>query len=210
VPTYRQIDESRRGLTVGGSYVDRSGKRWEATAGFEMQESRLECSSLMLFAMDGQPITKQALAEFPMHLIDELRPVWQRRVVGMPKPPEWSADQTGEFLQRFAGYPEQPRKGRGGRKPLPLEDLRAVADVYVRARRDEGRSDPVNAVAEELMLSKSTASKRVQRARQVGLIPPGEERRPGWVSDSAGGSDALTTQTSYPSSSKPAKRKGKR
>lgn len=74
-----------------------------------------------------------------------------------------------------------PRVERRGRKPTTdtekHAELEAVADVYRRAFA-AGRHDPTRAVADELQMARSTAGKKVARARREGLLPPTEPRRP--------------------------------
>ena len=57
-----------------------------------------------------------------------------------------------------------------GRPRLPLEEIEAAARIYRDAER-AGSKQPTKDVQERRQLSRSTAAKRVQRARQLGLLP---------------------------------------
>ena len=66
--------------------------------------------------------------------------------------------------------PTRPRT-----RPLSADELQQVADIYRRGWNETGR--PVEAVAEALNMPRSTASKRIMKARIAGYLPPAKWSR---------------------------------
>lgn len=64
--------------------------------------------------------------------------------------------------------PAIARRGRGRR--MNEDDVKRAADAY-RAAQESGRRDLVMAVAQALPASRSTAHRRIQDARHLGLLP---------------------------------------
>jgi hypothetical protein len=81
------------------------------------------------------------------------------------------ADDTArqELIEKARRYAQDSRRGRG-RKGLPVEHYVEVADVY-RAAHTRG-DHPTQAVQLHFGVSKSTAAKKVARARELDLLGP--------------------------------------
>ncbi|MDP9343008.1 MAG: hypothetical protein M3Q23_13160 [Actinomycetota bacterium] len=71
---------------------------------------------------------------------------------------------------QVARFFEAARKRKRGRPPLDRSELEETVDRYREAYGNTSR--PTKAVADELHLAHSTVAKRIQKARELGLLPP--------------------------------------
>jgi hypothetical protein len=90
-----------------------------------------------------------------------------------------SDDSRDELVERARIYAADKRGGRG-RKGLPVEHYEEVAQVYREEYATaEGRPKPTEAVRRHFNVGKSSAAKKVARARELGLLGPARPGRAG-------------------------------
>jgi hypothetical protein len=81
-----------------------------------------------------------------------------------------------QILEAAKMFQENRRGGRG-RKPLGPEHYLEVAEVYRKAHASGDH--PTKAVAEHFSVGKSSAAKKVSRARDLGFLKPARRGRAG-------------------------------
>jgi hypothetical protein len=90
-----------------------------------------------------------------------------------------SDDSRDELVERARIYAADKRGGRG-RKGLPVEHYEEVARVYREEYATaEERPTPTKAVRKHFSIGKSSAAKKVARARELGLLGPARPGRAG-------------------------------
>jgi hypothetical protein len=105
------------------------------------------------------------LADSRLQLLERLR----HRVDDSRWPQAWR-DALAEWRQRVQPELDAVERGRRGGRDLGDDHYRHVAQVYAQAVQ-AGRP-PTVAVAEQFQVEKSSAAKKVARARERGFLPP--------------------------------------
>jgi hypothetical protein len=77
-----------------------------------------------------------------------------------------------------ASLGEEPVSARPGRKPLPDEHYREIAERYLALRR-QGSTNPVAALAKERNENRNTVAAKVRKARERGYLLEGRPGRAG-------------------------------
>jgi hypothetical protein len=147
----------------------------DAVARFELRNGRPECVEIVVTAKaDGRGIRSSDMEPFNDNLIanvyafvgKQLSPDPGGRTASAVWPP------TDDDMWAIRGTVVEARKRRG---TVNAEELQKVADTY---EAHAGHA-PTNAVATILDYTPRTAARRVQQARDAGLLPPidkGEKR----------------------------------
>lgn len=124
-------------------------------------------------------LTTSVLRGFPLgKIVDETKRSVARWLGSWP---DLEPDRQRELRARARQYIASTRKGRkGGRPPEYGPDHWAkVAATYADAYRLGGK--PTDEVARTFRVSRSTASNWVARCRQMGLLTPTSQGRPGGI-----------------------------
>ena len=141
-------------------WIDKHGI-WKVTFAWRDFHGRSEPAAMLIEAPDGVPLTRTVVRAIPLgELMETDRHRIIKGAVGKSVGKSARADRSRATAQSFGAQ-------RG--VTFTTADLQRVADVYLRAY---GARQPVTAaVAEAFNISRSTAAKRVMRARAAGLIP---------------------------------------
>ncbi len=143
---------------------------------FVYREGRSDLVDLQLKEWDGGSITADAIRRIPWgEVIDEGRSMLADMLRDVADEED---DELAAHIQAGADLIEQTTRKRG-RPRVSAEELSAVARTYREAVRFG--ADPVLEVAKALGVTRSTASKRVMRAREVGMLGPAVPGKAGEV-----------------------------
>ena len=157
-------------------WTDRRDRSWPLTFEYSVIGGRVECSLITIKPPEGTPIQATDIRHIPVGaLIAEGR----RRGLDLDKLslgwPDLSKAQRADIKRRLPGHD----RGKPGRPGLSIDTLEQVAKIYTEAYRNGDY--PTKAVADELNISRSTASKWVMKTRAVGLLKPTTQRHAGGV-----------------------------
>ena len=148
---------------------------------FEVRDDRPQCVAIssppggpelttkLLREVNVRRQTREYLREQTFRLeLDE-----KARVIGVPmfSPRDPWDVRTPEDIDKELGSAVR----RTGRPPISEAELKRVAEIVEEAQRSE--QPTANAVAEEFHLTLDAAKKRIQKARQRGLLPQVKPRR---------------------------------
>ncbi len=153
------------GLTQTHQDVEARGSKWEVVTEWEARGGRLEPVSVTVRSVDDGPVTGDVMRSIPIGTLHrEARAEASSALRGLQAA---GANFTEVGLAMVPGLPDLavgPRRGI----VMSDDDLAQVAAVYRKAW-NEGRS-VTEAVAEDRRISRSTAGKRIMKARQRGLL----------------------------------------
>jgi hypothetical protein len=148
-------------------------------ADFAVHAGRVLCIGVQHFGSVGHPVSTTAIRDVAL---DE---VGRAAFVGQAMAEQWGRELTPEeeasndHSAAFLHVTHQPTstderkqveralRSTRGRPSIPRSELARVAELYSQAERQ-----PVKYVAEVMDLSDSQTTRRVQRARRAGLLPP--------------------------------------
>lgn len=145
--------------------LDPIGKSPSVRAEFEMRRGRPVCLSLSVNAVEGgRSVTTADLATLP-GLDRKALDAFKALATEVHADEAW---QEGRNLERTSEvlHPDTREVGKSLRSESD-EELRRIAEVY----RANVTSAPLEAVEAEFGISRRTASRRVQSARERGFLP---------------------------------------
>jgi hypothetical protein len=156
--------------------------RFEAMLRFEVNaRGRGRCTRLELRPAGDAAVTSSVLRKLPIDRIgaDEIRRLAayfgpaRETAPGVIRADLGSPPAQNSVLEELVTHRREPRRGL----PVTNQHLRDVAAVYSAALKDDpipgdrGQRAPLQAVETEWDVSRSTASKWVARAREIGALP---------------------------------------
>jgi hypothetical protein len=145
-------------------------------AKFEIRDGRPECVLLAVTANpDGRGVRLRDLELFTLDAVIES--AFAKHAI---HPDEWRDDDPrGSIVEATLGGRDDAERWamrrdvvearQSRRKPVQRVELERVAKVY---REHVGQRNPTQIVATVLGYSERTAARRIQQARQAGLLPP--------------------------------------
>lgn len=179
----RWPDERSGPWSIAGYWVEVEGRRECVGLEFWKGCEPTDTEAVMSLAGGPQPIGTLDLRKLPVSSI--VGALWDRQIAAAREQATLAAERVTdegppedllEWWEAERAHHEMGLQGKPTRRRRDRNLLERVADIYDQANR--ARRPPTKAVAEELFVSSSTATKYVSRARAEGLLPPAASGRP--------------------------------